>query len=49
MYEKQLAEGLVDNTWLKVIATIISEDCHFWLETFLNPSKKISHPLNCGS
>lgn len=49
MYEKHLAECLAHSTCLKIITTIISENGQYWLETFLNPSSRISHPLSCGS
>lgn len=44
MSEKHLAECLIHSTCLKRIATILSENGHSWLETFLNPSSRINHP-----
>lgn len=49
MYEKLSAECLVHSACLKMIAFAISENTHFWLETFLNPSRRISHLLGSGS
>lgn len=49
MYEQQLAGCLAHRTCLKIIATIIGANGHYWLETFLNLSRRISPPLSSGS
>lgn len=49
MYEQHLAGCLAHSTCLKMLATIIRENGHCWLETFLNPSSRISPALSSGS